>query len=57
MSADASYILGDEVDDGFITYIIFENGSRAIIEVGTTNYTKLPRWYLKETQGTAVSHD
>lgn len=57
VSADLSYILGDEVDDGFITYIIFENGIRAIIEVGTTNYTKLPRWYIKGTQGTAVIHD
>lgn len=57
VSADLSYILGDEVDDGFITYIIFENGIRAIVEVGTTNYTKLPRWYLKGTQGTAVIHD
>lgn len=57
VSADLSYILGDEVDDGFIAYIIFENGLRAIIEVGTTNYTKLPRWYLKGTQGTAVIND
>lgn len=57
VSADLSYILGDEVDDGFITYIIFENGLRAIIEVGTTNYTKLPRWYLKGTKGTAVIND
>jgi len=55
--ADLSYILGDEVDDGFIAYIIFENGSRAIIEVGTTNYIKLPRWYLKGTKGTGVIHD
>ncbi|OTN87771.1 hypothetical protein A5819_000219 [Enterococcus sp. 7E2_DIV0204] len=57
VSADLSYILGDEVDDGFIAYIIFENGLRTIIEVGTTNYTKLPRWYLKGTQGTAVIND
>ncbi|EOH92500.1 hypothetical protein UAW_03020 [Enterococcus haemoperoxidus ATCC BAA-382] len=57
VSADLSYILGDEVDDGFITYIIFENGVRAIVEVGTTNYTKLPRWYLKGTKGTAIIYD
>ncbi|MFD2305031.1 Gfo/Idh/MocA family protein [Enterococcus termitis] len=55
--ADLSYILGDEVDDGFIAYITFENGLRAIVEVGTTNYTKLPRWYLKGTQGTAIIQD
>lgn len=57
VSADLSYILGDEVDDGFIAYIIFENGIRAIVEVGTTNYISLPRWYLKGTEGTALIQD
>lgn len=54
---DFSYILGDEVDDGFISYLIFENGVRALVEVGTTNYTKLPRWYVKGTNGTAKIED
>lgn len=57
VSADLSFILGDEVDDGFISYIIFENGLRAIVEVGTTNYTQLPRWYIKGTEGTATIND
>ena len=57
VSADLSFILGDEVDDGFISYIIFENGLRALIEVGTTNYIKLPRWYIKGTEGTAIIRD
>ena len=28
--------------------ITFENGVKAIVEVGTSNYTQLPRWYIKE---------
>lgn len=54
---DFSQILGDPVDDGFITYLTFENGVRALVEVGTTNYTKLPRWYVKGLEGTAKIDD
>ncbi|CAM4296423.1 Gfo/Idh/MocA family oxidoreductase [Paenibacillus phoenicis] len=55
--SDLSYILGDEVDDGFMCYITFENGVKALVEVGTTNYTKLPRWYVKGLEGTAKIND
>lgn len=55
--SDLSYILGDEVDDGFMSYITFENGVKALVEVGTTNYTKLPRWYVKGLEGTAKIND
>lgn len=55
--SDLSYVLGDEVDDGFITYIIFENGIRAVLEVGTSNFVKLPRWYVKGLKGTGVIYD
>ncbi|MBC1503170.1 Gfo/Idh/MocA family protein [Listeria booriae] len=57
VSANLSFILGDEVDDGFTSFITFENGTTALIEVGTTNYVKLPRWYVKGTEGTAVIQD
>jgi predicted dehydrogenase len=57
VKADMSYILGDEVDDGFTTYITFENGIRALVEVGTTNFTALPRWYVKGNKGTALIDD
>ncbi|RAW13398.1 Gfo/Idh/MocA family protein [Paenibacillus taichungensis] len=57
VSANLSYILGTEVDDGFTSYITFKDGLTALIEVGTTNYVKLPRWYLKGTEGTAVIRD
>lgn len=57
IKADLSFILGDEVDDGFTTYITFENGIRALVEVGTTNFTTLPRWYVKGNKGTAKIED
>ncbi|MEC0111357.1 Gfo/Idh/MocA family oxidoreductase [Paenibacillus taichungensis] len=57
VAANLSYILGTEVDDGFTSYITFKDGLTALIEVGTTNYVKLPRWYLKGTEGTAVIRD
>lgn len=55
--ANLSYILGDEVDDGFQVFITFENGITSLIEVGTTNFIQLPRWYTKGTKGTAVIND
>ena len=57
MAADFSYILGNEVDDGFILYLTFENGTRTLIEVGTTNFSQLPRWYVKGLNGAAKIED
>lgn len=54
---DLSYVLGNEVDDGFTTFLTFSNGLKVVVEVGTTNYTKLPRWYIKGTKGTAKIMD
>ncbi|MGX6978813.1 Gfo/Idh/MocA family protein [Vagococcus elongatus] len=55
--ADLSYVLGDEVDDGFIAHLTFENGVKAQVEVGTSNFIKLPRWYVKGLKGTGIVHD
>ncbi|WP_068615814.1 Gfo/Idh/MocA family protein [Paenibacillus tuaregi] len=57
VAASLSTVLGNEVDDGFSTHIRFRNGLTALIEVGTTNYIKLPRWYVKGTEGTAIIRD
>ncbi|KAF1299510.1 dehydrogenase [Enterococcus sp. JM4C] len=57
VAADFSYVLGDEVDDGVATFLTFENGEKVLMEVGTTNFIKLPRWYIKGTKGTAVIED
>lgn len=57
VTADLSFVLGDDADDGFMSYIIFENGVRAHVEVGTSNFIKLPRWYVKGYQGTGIIND
>lgn len=57
VSSTLSYILGNEVDDGFEAILQFENGIKAIVEVGTTNFITLPRWYVKGTEGSAVIED
>ena len=49
VKADLSFVLGEEVDDGFFALITFENGVKAIVEVGTSNY--------KGTEGTATITD
>jgi scyllo-inositol 2-dehydrogenase (NADP+) len=57
VAAEFSTVLATEVDDGFTAYIRFKDELTAIIEVGTTNYVTLPRWYVKGTEGTAVIRD
>ncbi|MCP1102084.1 scyllo-inositol 2-dehydrogenase (NADP+) [Aequitasia blattaphilus] len=57
IETDLSFVLGNEVDDGFFSYITFENNMKVLVEVGTTNYTKLDRWYIKGTKGTAKISD
>ncbi len=57
VQTDLSYVLGNDVDDGFRTVLYFENGVQALVEVGTTNFIKLPRWYVKASKGTAEITD
>ncbi|WP_410511482.1 Gfo/Idh/MocA family oxidoreductase [Paenibacillus sp. BR2-3] len=52
-----SFILGNEVDDGFEACLHFENGVTAVVEVGTTNFITLPRWYVKGLEGSAIIED
>ena len=46
-----------EVDDGFKLELIFDKGIRAFLEVGTSNFISLPRWYMQGENGTAVIND
>ncbi|WP_412990379.1 Gfo/Idh/MocA family protein [Pediococcus siamensis] len=55
--ADLSYVLGHEVDDGFRVILRFADGMRAILEVGTANFIKLPEWYVAGTTGTMEIKD
>ncbi|AIQ68629.1 Gfo/Idh/MocA family protein [Paenibacillus graminis] len=57
VSSNLSFVLGNEVDDGFEATLQFENGVKAIVEVGTTNFITLPRWYVKGTEGTGIIED
>lgn len=52
-----SYVLKEEVDDGFHVRIEFESGKTAICEVGTTNLISLPKWLATYSKGTAVIED
>ena len=52
-----SYILGQEVDDGFHLFLLFESGRTAIVEASTWNFKSLPKWYMLGKKGTAVIDD
>jgi scyllo-inositol 2-dehydrogenase (NADP+) len=51
------YITTDEVDDGFKLMLTFESGKTALLEVGTSNFISLPRWYVQGQNGTVVIED
>lgn len=52
--ARMDHITNYEVDDGFKMEILFESGKRYFIEVGTSNFITLPRWYMQGENGTAL---
>lgn len=51
------FVTVGEVDDGFKLILTFESGKRAFLEVGTSNFIELPRWYMQGVNGTAVIND
>jgi len=55
--ANLSYSLGHEVDDGFEVTLFFENGLKVMLGVGTTNFIKLPEWYMVGSLGTMEIED
>ncbi|MEE6729881.1 Gfo/Idh/MocA family oxidoreductase [Pediococcus pentosaceus] len=52
-----SYVLHHEVDDGFQVILTFDDDTRAVLEVGTVNFIKLPEWYVAGTTGTMEIKD
>lgn len=52
-----SYMLGEEVDDGFTALLTFKNGITATVTVDTNCFINLPRWQLYGINGTAVVND
>lgn len=55
--ASVTNITNQLVDDGFSTTLMFENGIEVFVEVGTSNFISLPRWYMLGVNGTAQIED
>ncbi|MCD7805868.1 MAG: Gfo/Idh/MocA family oxidoreductase [Lachnospiraceae bacterium] len=55
--ASVTNVTNQLVDDGFCAQLYFANGVRAVVEVGTSNFISLPRWYVLGADGTAVIED
>lgn len=52
--AELSHVTNDAVDDGFKTLLTFEDGLNVHVEVGTSNFINLPRWYILGENGSAT---
>jgi predicted dehydrogenase len=48
------HITNYEVDDGFQLDLYFEDGVKARIEVGTSHFIAMPRFYMTGTNGSAM---
>ena len=51
------HLTNTEVDDGFKLELMFKNGCRAYIELGTYNFIAMPRFYAQGRKGTAMITD
>jgi scyllo-inositol 2-dehydrogenase (NADP+) len=57
VSCYTTHVTNDEVDDGFKAILTFEGGWKAEVEVGTSHFISLPRWYICGENGTAIIRD
>lgn len=48
------HITNELVDDGFQLHMFFDNGMTALVEVGTSNFIQLPRFYMVGRDGSAM---
>ncbi|HPT84383.1 MAG TPA: Gfo/Idh/MocA family oxidoreductase [Bacillota bacterium] len=55
--ARLDHITNQEVDDGCRVIMKFESGLQYYVEVGTSNFISLPRFYVQGVNGTAVIQD
>ncbi len=51
------HLTNKEVDDGFKLDLYFEGDLTARIEVGTSNFISMPRFYMTGTSGSAIIND
>ena len=52
--ATLSFVTNENCDDGFTVTLTFEDGLVVVVEVGTSNFINLPRWYVLGENGSAV---
>ena len=57
VACDCTHVRFSEVDDGFYLTLYFDDGAVGTVEVGTSNYIPLPRFYIKGEHGTAIIDD
>lgn len=55
--AQLSNVTNEEVDDGFKALFTYDNGVTFHVEVGTSNFINMPRWYIQGLNGTAEITD
>lgn len=55
--AKMHHVTNYEVDDGFRAIFTFDSGVTVLVEVGTSNFISLPRWYMQGENGTAIIED
>ena len=52
-----SYVTNENCDDGFTVTLQFEDDLSVVVEVGTSNFINMPRWYVLGENGSAVIDD
>lgn len=55
--ATLSTVTNEDVDDGFTVIFKYEDDLKVLIEVGTSNFINMPRWYIQGENGTAIIKD
>lgn len=55
--AELSYVTNEACDDGFTVTMKFEDDLVVEVQVGTSNFINLPRWYMLGENGSALIED
>jgi predicted dehydrogenase len=55
--AQLTNVTNEAVDDGFRALFQFEDQLTFLVEVGTSNFISMPRWYIQGENGTAIIQD
>lgn len=55
--AQLTNVTNEAVDDGFRAIFQYDDQLSFLVEVGTSNFISMPRWYVQGENGTAVVKD